>query len=1492
MKISELVQFHAERFFEGAVQLRWVQEREIQANQAAQAFVFHGPRYHGAHEAAKDGIESSYRLKDSASLVRDLLQSIHRGWRGEEQNPYSLVVAGYGSGKSHLALTCAMLLGHPHNAVAQQIVAHIAQADPAIGQEVQDLTAGFTKPALVLALDGMAGFHLGNALIQAVFTQLRRYGVDASAIRDLSPRFQTAEQFVERNFSIRSDQFNQRLPKWTVATLCAALQNNDETVYAEVDAIYHQANGSPIPVTGLESAQELINTLCDVYCGANGAFSSVVILFDELGRYLEYAAEKPQLAGDAALQQIFQGVQDNSNKVRLIGFIQYELKAYLKRFSSADLRQLQRYITRFEAAEKWYLSTNLETLFAHMIGKDETILAPLWHQTNAHHHHQLSWQRMQQTLPGFQRFPVWNEPDRFSRVITQGCWPRHPLATWFLTRQRDVVQSRSALTFIKDIIARISTEEAVTAGRLRQVSAAELALHSLLPEMIAAERETGATVAETLQLLLEKFQAHLSHAQRLALTGVAIIEKMRVGKQNQDTMNGLLSEATALDSESLHSALQGLNRELGALEWNADLGQYELIADALTRGQFQQWLRLRQQGLTADAIRDLFIRRGAKDSELGAIDTDFGQSRDIRTLDWRFEAQCAHCGIIDPLIRRAFQQWEQAISPKEAKGQLIYLYLHPDDDTTVIDATIRARLQQELQRTGYATAPIWIIGIADHQGSMADHLGRLQLFEEQIAAEDRERFRRFIPEETTRSRQALKEITQNLIKEHLHWVAGFPEAPAGRLKQIGTAIFAQIYPQALPFPFDGFATAAGAGMTDCVQLTRDLVMRQVDGAWVSAQKPRVQNRVDSLLVKSWKALRSSGQLTEPGESAVQAIYQHLQQRHQNQPHTTLWSSCQSLLRPPYGMNTASAGLLLALLIGISHPPRRIEYDGEMIAPADWINEAFPNQRSPSLDRKVLENSTLRFLSENSEQRWRSLFNRWEAETRYRQKVELAHEAARLRKIDPLPENLEGNYNYLRDKTNEALTHLREIRSHLDLLERNIETAERQNNLIWILKTASLLYQQQKELQSKSCWPDEYVNDCETLLTEIRQFISPRLAEWIPRQSCNNIAQVIEFKTRMDKAVRRCNELGFAREAKVLEQHAQAVSLQIEERQRFVLTLDESDNYPQQPVPTESTLVRQLRDDLAKGDMLIKGVRAASNALKPAEMKARIEAIDQRKQQLNALLKRQRDTLSDLYKAAPTTLELLRGAIATAQRLRPIFAGAADERELSELAIQLERIEAAISAWPIGELSLDRLIELLQQQLEKQLAELNEFLAEQEIDPAWIMRTVFQGLVNERIAIAQRRSADWLAPRLALTGQIDQLDRDHCTAFERELQDAPGYLAVADRAQIEQLLNAVQQRCLLLKEQARQARIVAWQQLFLSLGDISDLEKYKIGQLLRQLDNPPDALRSAEQAMMQPLRERLTAHLDQISIDELIYRIDQLPQEQQRQLLNRLLERLK
>ena len=1494
MKIGDLVSFHSENFFEGAVQLRWVSDRPEQAKQAANAFVFHGPRYHGAADAETDGIAGGYRLKDSASFVHELIGSIQGGLRGEEHNPYWLVVAGYGSGKSHLALTCATLLAEPTSATAQSIIANITKADEGLGLKVQQAVDALERPALVITLDGMSGFHLGNALTQATLAQLQQHGVDTGAILALSPRFQLAEQFVERNYAFRTARFAERLPGMSAEVIYAHLRNNNEDVYTAVDELYSETNGSHIPVVGQESAQELLNTLCEVYCGSEGAFSNVVIMFDEFGRYLEYAAEKPLLAGDAALQQVFQGVQDNSNKIRFVGFIQYELKAYLKRFGSADLRQLQRYITRFDSAQKWYLSTNLETLFAHMIGKKQAVLDGVWQDTASQRSNETARQLMSHALPGYARFPVWTDPEKFSRVIAQGCWPLHPLATWFLTRQRDVVQSRSALTFIKEMVERIAPEDAVTAGRLRQVSAAELVLQSMLPEMIAAERETGGVVAETLQLLLEKFQAHLNADQRLALAGVAILERMRVGKRDQERMNRLLAEACALPLQQLDRALISLSQELGAIEWNRDLGQYELIADASTRGQFQQWLRQQQAKLNSDSIRELFMRRGALDMGLETTLSvpDFAQHKQISTPDWQFKPHLAHSQNIDKVVAGAFHDWKKASLPTDPKGNVIYLYIQPNEDVSVLDAKVNAVLQKELKNAAANKAPVWIIGLSDTSASLAEHLGRLYLFDEKITEADKERFRRFVPEEKDRSDRAIKEAVQDVIKQRLFWIAGFSSIPAGRLKHVGEAVFDAVYPQTVPFPFDGFASSAGAGAADCAQLTRSLVSRQVNGAWIQAQPRKLQNRVTTLLNQGWGSLRTSGQLADPSNPQAKIAYEHLVKLHQDNPSQTLLQSFQMLLAPPYGMNAASAGLLLGLFLGLETPPRRIEYNHQMVAAGDWLTDAFPAQKGKHfLDQTVLGKSAVRFLSADAAGRWRQLLNQWEAEQQYEVIIRLTDQVDKTRKVEPLPESMEGLYRVLLDRADKVLEQVHAAQKKLDQWERDIEHAERQANVGYLLKAGSQLLRQQAVFVEEGCWPAKMHEDSQKLLALVKEFVAQRIAAWLPRQGCNSILQVGEYNQRMEKAVASLKHLGFAAESQKLENLARESVAQIEEREKHRAILDRSNDYPLQPDPTDSTPVRTLRDEIATGDALIEGIRQTHPVLKQDEINSRVTTIQYRQTRLREAVRRHTDAFGKIFAQAITSQAELEETLVRIKRLQNIFVGTPDAQEVQDLKTQLERIRADVSAWECQDVGVERLKALLQHQTLGQLAEFDAYLQEQEIDPAWEMAAVYQALASERIEIARKRSADWLAPRLGLLPQVADLDRNRCANLERELQAAPGYLAEKDQEKVAEILHLVSQRRTELEEDARSKQVKVWLAQFLSLQNIEVLSKPETERWLKSLRNPPDDAKPDELSVLLPIEVQLTAHLDQMSLDEIVARIGKLPVKAQRKLVLLLSERL-
>ena len=1487
MKINQIVRFHDENFFDGAVQLGWASKRPEQAELVARAFVFHGPKYHGAGSAEAEGIESSYRLKDTASFVNDLLLSIEAGLQGKDVNPYWLAVAGYGSGKSHLALTTSVLLSSPHSDAAQQILQHIRQADDDLANSVEERLLQLEKPALILPLDGMAGFHLGNALSQAVFAQFNQLGIDAEAIRSLSPRFKTAAQFAKRNFPIRKGEFAEYLPNLTIEQIVERLEQNDEATYDAVDAIYLEANGSNIPVEGQESAQELIETLSNVYCSEHGPFSQVIILFDEFGRYLEYAAEKPNLAGDAVLQQIFQGIQDNSTKIRFIGFIQYELKAYLKRFSGVDLKQLQRYITRFDAAEKWYLSSNLETIFAHMIGKDEPQLEKLWSNSNADQLAKSSWECLSLNIPGFKQYPVWSDFERFKTIIGQGCWPLHPMTVWFLSRQQDVVQSRSALTFIRDIIERTATQEAKSENHIRQVSVAELIIHNLLPELISAERQTGGTTAETLQALLDKLSGHLSDADQLVMSGVAALEKMRIGKKNKTDTETLLGESTALPESQLKQSLQTLS-ELGAVEWNGDLGQYELLSDGASRGQFQQWVRKGLANYNASHIRDLFIRHAANIEGLQEVRPDFAKSRHISTPEWFFAKESANSSNIEQVIREAFADWKNAALPNEPRGKVIYLYLHNDDDIAATHEKVREVMSQQLALASMNKAPVWVITLNDQHGIMAEQLAKLHLFTEVISESDKERYRRFLSTDLPQCHRTLKDATEDAIRERNYLAAGFSELPERRLTQTGSAIFEAVYPQTIPFPFDGFSSAAGKGAIHTALLSKGLITQQLSVAWLKSQDVPLQNRTQSVLGNYWGTLLPNIKLCPPKNPQVKTVYALLEKLHKEQPTRSLYDSYKLLLAPPHGMNAASANLMIALFLGMETPPRRIEYNGELIAAAEWLNIVYKTGKGKNyFESAVLSQSRVRFLSEDSESRWRTLLHKWEAEEHFGQKIQLAAEAKKMLQVDPLPEQLEGNYKYLRDESNKVSLLLLERKKEIESWEINIEKAIRKEATRDAIHLAHKLKSASDEMTASEQWPEELIMACDKLLPIALEVVNQGVTTWITRQVCGSYLHINEFRELNEKTAHRLKSLGLVRESEMLTKQTISSISRIENLQKYSLTLSESEDFPRQPLPDNSTPVRQLRDLISRGESLIESLKSATTAMTQEEISARCEPIQKRIVALEAAVKSRRDELEQLLRTPNDELGL-KELLLKAERFQALFVGTQDQADISEMIIQAQRMLADLNEWGAeASLSPERTKAVISRQIEQQLIDFNAFLDDAEYDPLWDTRSLYEKCLEDRITKAARKSEHWVTLRLLTNDELQHQDYEQCLQMQRELTELPVFLAESDKEVALAFKETIEQRIGEFEEVKRQKSAQEWLNSLIRLETVETTSLFDARQQLAQLQNLPSYLGDHERNYAEELRVALTQRVDHLSMDDIINRIQHLTTSQQQELFSKL-----
>ena len=133
MRFGDLLEFRKDIFFDGAVQIDWFYNKE-KATLVAENFVFHGSEYHGA----TGGSDSN--LRDTVSFVQEISEKINNEY---PNNPLTLAIATYGTGKSHLGVTLAELFSGPdynpkaYNAIISNIKEIDATKSRAIEQNTQ-----------------------------------------------------------------------------------------------------------------------------------------------------------------------------------------------------------------------------------------------------------------------------------------------------------------------------------------------------------------------------------------------------------------------------------------------------------------------------------------------------------------------------------------------------------------------------------------------------------------------------------------------------------------------------------------------------------------------------------------------------------------------------------------------------------------------------------------------------------------------------------------------------------------------------------------------------------------------------------------------------------------------------------------------------------------------------------------------------------------------------------------------------------------------------------------------------------------------------------------------------------------------------------------------------------------------------------------------------------------------------------------------------------
>jgi len=1144
--LKDIVRFKRDRLFDGAANLSWFWDDVEKSHQAAESFVFHGPQYHGVQQS-DIGISHGHQLQDTATFTKNIVNTCY----GDKGQPFTLAIAGYGTGKSHLALTLANLLSKPDSDISKNILSNIEEADLNIGKGIKLKFLESNKPCLVVALNGMQNFDLTAEISRQIFKQIIERNLDTTPLDELRPRFVNAIKIL----NILSDSLKEEILNYCDVSnfedILNLLHEQDEHLYSQIHEFLTN-HGVTMQAIGGESVEDIISTVSNEYCGQDKPFQSLVFLFDEFGRYIEFATTHSQIAGSGALQNLFEGIQSCQERTCFLGFIQFELNAYVQRISPEYKNDILRYITRYQSSNKVYLSINLETLIANLIQKNDiTEINSLFDTDSAFEKSIEISQNINKWFLQSRNHKLWNTPDQFHKVISKGCWPLSPFSTWFLyhlTASGKHLQERSALALLGDVFSRFS-EFQIPDINCWFLSPADLWTDELQQEFIGSE-DLGqqGSITHAYTTVLARYSERLSEKSIKILRTIVLASKMSVQVDNQNEALLVLSKLSGLKETLVQQEIDQLQGEYNVIEWDETLKLFDILGDTASRTQFLSFLRQKVLSFYNEEEKSkLFMGKAANWFDLlKDLDCDFAEENRITTKEWYYQGITSNLEMLDNNLGLAADYWEKAIAIDEPRGSIIYCYVNQHYELQEVISKSKKQLITLSNEKNISVLPIIVVFLYDKDGKLGQYLAEYSILKDQMSTEDIERFGNLV----TVYKEKIYTLTQNqlesILKDRLYITSLPQKIESNRLKVLAAELFNYIYSNVLQFPFDGFSTSRGNAANTCFQLTNELMQGILDYNNVLALPPREKNRSLTVLKNHWGIFNKTGSISrKPKNPVVQMILEEWDRiLESDKEHFSIGNELIKIFKPPYGANIASASLLLGVYLAPRIDSLIIQEDGKQFAISQLIqdNNVF---KGKFLDINRLKNMELIKIGDESTNEWERILDEWENEESYKDKNKYFLKAEELKSRIPIPNKLIYRYDYLCQQSIEAEKEIKKMDENINKGLMRIEWAQEEDNIGKLSRGADeLLELQEKMLNDRPAWTDHQINELTPHIEKAKQLIIQDFSRWLSRQMPmgNHPDQIGKFKHwLLDLVGGNLRKLGLIEQYNEIEKRAYEVT---------------------------------------------------------------------------------------------------------------------------------------------------------------------------------------------------------------------------------------------------------------------------------------------------------------------------------------------------------------
>lgn len=1380
MRFNELLVFRNDLYFEGAVQADWFYKPEL-SEKVSRSFVFHGP---STHAVTADEVGSN-NLIDTASFVNMLADKMTTS--EENMNPLLLAIAGYGTGKSHLAVALSELLsGRDFNPqIFDAIVSNIRRADPSIAKDVE---AKLKRPNLVLTLNGVNNFDLHYELLRTAQKALKLYQVSDDVIRSLDQAHETALIFLNKNFGLMAQAFEDSAEKHDIFESGEALKQylndmltSDENCFECINDVYYEINGHKIRWDEGVSAKQILNTLVTECCGNHGRFDHVIILFDEFGRFLEYASANPGRAGDSALQQIFEAAQNAEGIIQFVGFIQTDIKAYLQRVDKSS--NISRYIDRFDASEKVYLSSNLETIFANLIeAKDKSAYQTYIDgyfdahksQTDALHQNIMKWINVK---------GIWNKFNDFDRIICRDLYPLHPISTYLLTSLTDWLQNRSSLTLLNEKFREMANTTVEDGQKIPMIYPTDLLKGNFFIELLNAEEQgrQRSQICILYNSICTRFNQKLSEDEQNVLLANAILRICRFKNISRSDTVAALAVCANLTIQQVENALKVLEDEYAVMEYDERVHCFDFIADAVGAGEFRTFIRKIRTEIrfSSDMLsQNEAISTAAQIAE--PLETVFSDELGIQTFEWAFEQHIIPIERLDDSIFDLYiKRWKKATSTGTPKGTILWAYYNKETPAHYIDEVLQRVNKYCLDK------PIVVFALNDIENKLKDAVVDYLAYMK-VDNHSRERFARFFDEGLKKAVIGMENQFDNLKRERIVFGPNGLEPTETRMAIYLSEVFEKLYPQAIPFDFEGFnKKTTTRARKNYAAVTKTLVSGE-GGQLFKVQGGELKSRFDSVLRYgefAWKAVNEEYIPTEPRNKKVLHIYRVLEEQFNNNYGISFGEAIETLYRPPYGLNEYSAVLLLLLLSYNLGYCSRLELENARYNTAGWAAQVIGDSK---IDLTRICTTFMKKVDvAAASQRYMVLFKKVEDTNELTEIEKLRTQIETLIQEEDLPETLKPQHKLTELKLRAARKAASGFDQNIgDIYNRFYLAQEREDiyNCLLTLKDASHF------VTFTSCdgfsfrLSEEKTEEITEIKLKAKTFIDKRLDSWLPQQRCRNVNEIRKFEGYMQKVARILDALGYVQHARIarsiLEKESTNLAM-IKKRADFV---SHCDKFISETASVSSKKPLDLLEQWkSEGDAIEKEYSSFNKKELFDIQNSKYQEFSDRMAIIRQYIKDRRDIMQhiwdDLYEA--TSVSTLK-RITT--RITALLGSGIPEQDRDDFEDILHFIDGFIADHERFALLTDD-----REVLENLYLELKEKYSSDEVELDLV--PFLEESFTKRQAQMDKLEATWIRRNLEIN--FARRDIDYLEAWMKNAADLPGYLSTNTISRVEETKTEIE-----------------------------------------------------------------------------------------------------